>query len=406
MCHALKRPLKALGVTKVGHAGTLDPMATGLLVVCTGQATKSIEAYMGRDKAYTATLRLGQTTPSQDAETPASDDLRGWAHVTDAQLALLAAESLTGENVMQRPPIYSALHAGGGKRMYELAREGGEAAARAEASRPARAVRVVSFTVEPRPDRALLSAEREAELDAEQAAARVARAAAAAEAEASDAERRARRDERGGARTPSESSEEDGGGGGGGEGKQEEQEAGGEAGGGGADGEAAPAAAAAADDAAAAAAPPASGRSRRRDRAERQAPVPYDPRRDVRLACLVSKGTYVRTLGADLAELAGTGGHLTALRRTAVGDDLRVQEAWDVRELVARMREGLGAMGIEEAPFKEQRRQEGGGRGRRRGKGHGGGRGGGGKWGAAGGGGQDGAREGKRPRAAAEGGEV
>lgn len=349
VCHALKRPLKALGIAKVGHAGTLDPMATGLLVVCTGQATKSIETFMGRDKAYTATLRLGQATPSQDAETPVCEEDEAWQGVTDEALRRLAAERLTGDAIMQRPPIYSALHAGGGtgKRLYELAREGGEAAKRAEEARPARAVRVASFVLEPRPEKGSLSAEECERLDREQAEAAAVRAEAAAEAEASDAERRAERERRGGGRTPSPPTSED---------HEEQQQGGGEQ-----------------QDAAAPR--PVSGRMRRRDRAERMPPIPHDPRRDVRFECVVSKGTYVRTLGADLAELAGTRGHLTALRRTAVGDDLRVEDSWDVRELVSRMREGLKAMGIEE---KEPQVRVGNGRGRRRGKGPGRGGGGGG----------------------------
>jgi tRNA pseudouridine55 synthase len=351
VCHALKRPLKALGVSKVGHAGTLDPMATGLLVVCTGQGTKAIETFMGRDKAYEATLRLGQATPSQDAETAVCEEMP-WEDVTDEELKKIAREKLTGEGVLQKPPIFSALHAGGGKRLYELAREGGEAAKRAEEARPARPVNVASFALEPRPAKGELSAEECARLDAEQAAALAAREAAAAEAEASDADRRAQRERRGGGRTPSEESEDGVG----------AEEAGG------------------ATTTQGDAAQPAqkSGRARRRDRAERAPVVPYDPRRDVRFTCVVSKGTYVRTLGADLAELAGTKGHLTALRRTAVGDDLRVSDAWDVRELVSRMREGLAAMGIEEAPPRERNFGGGSGRGRRRGKGRGSGGGGGG----------------------------
>jgi tRNA pseudouridine(55) synthase len=370
VCHALKRPLKALGISKVGHAGTLDPMATGLLVVCTGQATKSIESFMGRDKRYTATLRLGQATPSQDAETAVSEE-RAWEHVTDTALREIAATRLTGDGVMQRPPIYSALHAGGGtgKRLYELAREGGEAAKRAEEARPARPVRVASFVLEPRrPDAASLSPEESERLDREQREAMELRAAMAAEAEASDAERVAQREQRGGGRTPSPPTSEEGQ-----EEQQQQPQQGGGEGAGGGEGEGA-------GGGNAASAPPpqkfVSGRMRRRDRAEQMPPIPYDPRRDVRFECVVSKGTYVRTLGADLAELAGTAGHLTALRRTAVGDDLLVADAWDVRELVARMREGLKAMGIEE---KEPvpRLGGGGGRGRRRGKGRGGGGGGG-----------------------------
>lgn len=64
-----------MGVKKVGHCGTLDPMATGLLILCVGQATKLVETFTGMDKCYTGTMKLGEGTPSQDAETETEETL-------------------------------------------------------------------------------------------------------------------------------------------------------------------------------------------------------------------------------------------------------------------------------------------------------------------------------------------
>ena len=68
---------------QIGHAGTLDPMATGLLVICTGKGTKAIDGFVAMEKAYSGTLRLGQATPSYDAETNVSEE-RPWEHITGA----------------------------------------------------------------------------------------------------------------------------------------------------------------------------------------------------------------------------------------------------------------------------------------------------------------------------------
>ena len=68
---------------QIGHAGTLDPMATGLLVICTGKGTKAIEGFVAMEKAYSGTLRLGQATPSYDAETDVSEE-HPWEHITGA----------------------------------------------------------------------------------------------------------------------------------------------------------------------------------------------------------------------------------------------------------------------------------------------------------------------------------
>ena len=71
---------------QVGHAGTLDPMATGLLIICTGRGTKAIDGFVAMEKAYSGTLRLGQATPSYDAETDVSSQ-QPWEHITGDKLA-------------------------------------------------------------------------------------------------------------------------------------------------------------------------------------------------------------------------------------------------------------------------------------------------------------------------------
>jgi tRNA pseudouridine55 synthase len=105
---------------KVGHAGTLDPLATGLLVICTGRATKDIATYTAQQKAYTGTLLLGSTTPSYDLETEVENHLPT-GHISAAQVAAAAAK-LTG-TLMQVPPVYSAKWVDG-KRAYDTARKG------------------------------------------------------------------------------------------------------------------------------------------------------------------------------------------------------------------------------------------------------------------------------------------
>jgi tRNA pseudouridine55 synthase len=199
---------------KVGHAGTLDPAATGLLVVCVGRGTKSVDTFQAQIKEYTGALRLGEATPSLDAETEVSERAP-WAHVTDAALAAAAAK-LTGE-IMQTPPMYSAIRVGG-ERLYAAARRGEEVA------RAARPVTVSRFCVE-----------REAE-DAQAA----------------------------------------------------------------------------------------------------------------RFEITCSKGTYVRTLAADLGAAVGSAAHLTALRRESIGD-FRVGAAWQMADLAAALeaqrRAGAAARG-------------------------------------------------------------
>ena len=105
---------------KVGHAGTLDPLADGLLIVCTGKFTKRINEFQAQEKEYTAEFTLGATTPSFDLETEVNVTF-DYNHITEDMLKT-TAESLTG-NILQIPPIYSAIKQDG-KRLYEHARKG------------------------------------------------------------------------------------------------------------------------------------------------------------------------------------------------------------------------------------------------------------------------------------------
>ncbi len=120
----IKFALRKLGYRKikVGHAGTLDPLATGILVVCIGRATKMVEALQAEEKEYTADVMLGATTPSFDLEHPI-DQTYPWEHIT-RDATLKALDSLTGER-FQTPPLYSAKKVEG-MRAYELARAGEE----------------------------------------------------------------------------------------------------------------------------------------------------------------------------------------------------------------------------------------------------------------------------------------
>ncbi|MDA8572269.1 tRNA pseudouridine(55) synthase TruB [Flavobacteriaceae bacterium] len=107
---------------KVGHAGTLDPLATGLLIICTGKKTKQIEQYQAQVKTYTGTFVLGSTTPSYDLETDV-DATFSTAHITEDLIHQTTAQ-FTG-NIEQFPPLFSALKKDG-KRLYEFARAGKE----------------------------------------------------------------------------------------------------------------------------------------------------------------------------------------------------------------------------------------------------------------------------------------
>ncbi|MBR4935817.1 MAG: tRNA pseudouridine(55) synthase TruB [Bacteroidaceae bacterium] len=116
------------GKIKVGHAGTLDPLATGVMVICTGKATKRIEQLQAGVKEYVATLKLGATTPSFDLEHPV-DATYPTAHITE-QLVREVLPRFEGE-IMQVPPVFSACKVEG-KRAYDLARKGKEVELRAK----------------------------------------------------------------------------------------------------------------------------------------------------------------------------------------------------------------------------------------------------------------------------------
>jgi tRNA pseudouridine55 synthase len=104
---------------KVGHAGTLDPLATGLLIICIGKQTKQISVYQNLGKTYTGKFKLGETTPSYDAETEVNQTFN-YNHIREIDIVNLS-QKFTGK-LMQKPPIFSALKKNG-KRMYEYARE-------------------------------------------------------------------------------------------------------------------------------------------------------------------------------------------------------------------------------------------------------------------------------------------
>lgn len=122
---------------KVGHAGTLDPLASGLLIICTGKFTKKISELQGQQKTYTGTIRLGKTTSSYDLET----EFNG-SFPTDHINKTLIEQTLPAfrGNILQRPPVFSALKKEG-KRLYEYARAG------EEVDIPKRAVHIERFEV-------------------------------------------------------------------------------------------------------------------------------------------------------------------------------------------------------------------------------------------------------------------
>lgn len=105
---------------KIGHAGTLDPLATGLLIICTGKFTKRIPILQGQAKEYTGTVTVGSTTPSYDLETEVNKTF-AIDHITDEQIYATTSKFLGKIN--QVPPVFSALKKDG-KRLYEYAREG------------------------------------------------------------------------------------------------------------------------------------------------------------------------------------------------------------------------------------------------------------------------------------------
>jgi tRNA pseudouridine55 synthase len=132
---AIRRLRRILGVRKVGHAGTLDPMATGLLILLIGRATKLMNRFMTLDKEYEGTIRLGETTASFDAETDV-EERRDWSAVSEDDIER-ARQQFLGE-IEQRTPAYSAVKMGG-ERLYKKARRGETIEA------PPRQVRIDSF---------------------------------------------------------------------------------------------------------------------------------------------------------------------------------------------------------------------------------------------------------------------
>jgi tRNA pseudouridine55 synthase len=122
---------------KVGHAGTLDPLATGLLVICTGKMTKQIDTFQGQIKEYTGTLVLGSTTPSFDLETEINETFPT-DHISE-DLIYKTTNQFVGE-IQQFPPVFSALKKDG-KRLYEFARAG------EHVDIPSRAVSISEFEI-------------------------------------------------------------------------------------------------------------------------------------------------------------------------------------------------------------------------------------------------------------------
>lgn len=119
--YKLSRKLKVKKI-KVGHAGTLDPLATGVMIVCTGRATKRIDEFQYQTKEYVATLKLGETTPSFDLEKEV-DAVYPTEHIT-REMVEKVLQSFVG-TIQQVPPVFSACKVDG-KRAYELARKGEE----------------------------------------------------------------------------------------------------------------------------------------------------------------------------------------------------------------------------------------------------------------------------------------
>jgi tRNA pseudouridine55 synthase len=134
---AVKKIRNALRIKKVGHAGTLDPLATGLLIICAGKQTKQIDSYMGQEKEYTGTFVIGATTESFDLEKPVIP-VADPSGIT-LELVITAAAQLTGD-ILQVPPMHSAIKVDG-KRVYESARKG------IEVKMEARPVQVREFEI-------------------------------------------------------------------------------------------------------------------------------------------------------------------------------------------------------------------------------------------------------------------
>lgn len=117
---AVRKVRNLVRIKKVGHAGTLDPLASGLLIICTGKFTKQINAYMAKEKEYTGTFTIGATTPTYDLESE-PQDLKPWEQLTIFDIEE-ATKKFVGD-ILQIPPVHSAIKIDG-KRVYELARKG------------------------------------------------------------------------------------------------------------------------------------------------------------------------------------------------------------------------------------------------------------------------------------------
>lgn len=117
---AVKKIRNLVRTKKVGHAGTLDPLATGLLIICTGKFTKTINEYMAQEKEYTGTFTLGATTPTYDLESEPGN-FKPIENIREEDIRA-ATKNFTGE-IMQVPPAHSAIKVDG-KRVYESARRG------------------------------------------------------------------------------------------------------------------------------------------------------------------------------------------------------------------------------------------------------------------------------------------
>ena len=113
---------KITGIRKIGHAGTLDPLATGLLIICTGKFTKRINEFMAQEKEYTGTFTVGATTTTYDLESE-RENLKPFDYITAENIESARVNFIGG--ILQIPPAHSAIKIGG-KRVYELARQGKE----------------------------------------------------------------------------------------------------------------------------------------------------------------------------------------------------------------------------------------------------------------------------------------
>jgi len=129
---------RVAGLRRVGHAGTLDPLASGVLLLCLGRAARLIEYLVGHDKVYETAVRLGQTTATYDAEGEVLEE-RPFLHLTPSQIET-ALQSFRGD-ILQQPPLYSAIKQGG-QPLYKLARQG-----KTEVERPYRPVTIYELTL-------------------------------------------------------------------------------------------------------------------------------------------------------------------------------------------------------------------------------------------------------------------